>query len=196
MNLLEQALDDLDSVAGNVTLDESLGHPIFTTQIAKSLSAIVDIDVSADTAIGEVQLNGLVEIRADVTLNIVFGFDANGFFIDPLATTGPELTLSNFSVDGEVTGEGRLGFLGVELKEADFLVDPGARIAFDMVDPGTDLADDVIRGIELFPEDLDQLFDMSIVGDPGDGVDDFVLTGLFGVKAVLPGVDAPIDLLE
>ncbi|HET9132150.1 MAG TPA: hypothetical protein VFO86_14440, partial [Terriglobia bacterium] len=184
----------------NDTIDvdgDSSPDTVFTVQIRKELTAIVNLDIHAAAVLGEVQLFGPVEIRALAELNIVFGFDGSGFFIAPNLTAGhSELKLSNFEVDGDITASGRLGSLGVDLKKAEFTVDPDVAITFDLVDPGTDAADGKIRGVELFQDNVSNLFNVAISGDPGDGVNDFVLTGTFGVKAVIPGFDANIDLGE
>ena len=118
---LVQALDGLDSIPGNVTMVNTVDGPVFTVHIRKSLNAFVNLDIHANALLGEVELSGPVEIRADVELNIVFAFDSAGFYVMPDLTPGhSEMKLSHFVVDGAVEASGRLGFLGVDLKEAIF----------------------------------------------------------------------------
>jgi hypothetical protein len=199
---LLRALDDLDDIAGNVTLEDTVSvdgdstpDPVFTVQIVKPLDAIVDLNVNADALLGEVRLGGQIEIRADVQLDLVFGVDNSGFFVIPDTTAGQaELQIKNFIIDGAVFGEGRLGFLGVKLKDAAITLDPDVEVAFDLVDPGTEAADGKIRLVELFPDSIGDVFDVAVTGDPGDAENDFVLAGAFAVKAVVPGFDARIDL--
>ena len=190
LTALEQALENLDDVADNVSLNGST----LTVHIVKDLDAFVDLNINQDTALGEVRINGRVKIEAKVELNLVFGVDEFGLFItpdDPVSGV-PELKISHISVAGDVQGEGRLGFLGVELKAAQFELDPDAQIAFNLVDPD---GDGVIRVSELSPSNIDDLFNVDIKGDT-DSQDDFVLRGTFGVKAVLPGTESSIDIAD
>src|SRR5262249_42893178 len=86
-------------------------------------------------------------------------------------------------ISGTVHGEGRLGFLEVELPDGTLTVDPDVKIQVNLHDPGTDLADGKIRLNEL-GEITPALVSVDLIGDPGDGLnDDVVLGGKFEVTA-------------
>ncbi|MEA2734386.1 MAG: hypothetical protein QOE14_837, partial [Humisphaera sp.] len=112
LDALKDALDALDGTAGNVTLNTTTNDndgdgtmdPTFTVQILnRPLDGIVNLDVNAMSALGEIQLGGALEVTADVTLNVVFGVDAEGFFLKPSAAGTPAIRLSNFEIDGAVS---------------------------------------------------------------------------------------------
>jgi len=207
---LRQALDDLDTVGGNVTVDEVTdvngdGHAdlTFDVQILKELSGIIDLDVDANVvgSLGDVHLTGALEVAADIELNLVFGVDSRGFFIIPNAVGSAELKVKNLIIDGQVSGQGSLGFLGVDVNHATLSVDPDVEISFKLSDPETDLADGLIRVPEFSPPEITDLISWAAVGDPTDGdgdplrdVPDVVFTGDFEVSALLPGVDSGITL--
>jgi len=71
-------------------------------------------DVAFDQFGGHVQLSGIVEASADVHLHLIVGVDpTDGVYID---TSGAdELSIGNIHVTGKLEGEGRMGFLSVEL---------------------------------------------------------------------------------
>lgn len=199
---LRQALDDLDDIPNNVSLITSPdGSIIFNVQIVKRLTGIVDLDVAADIfgGVGDVRLTGGLEIGADVALNLSFGVDDKGFYLEPDPAVS-ELVVTNLSIEGEVLGSGRVGFLGVDLNGATLSMDPDVEVRFDLSDPGTDPvdgADGKIRIPELTAASVGDLIAASVSGDPGDGSnDDAVLTGFFTVGAVVPGFEAPFDLAD
>jgi hypothetical protein len=206
---LRQALDNLDNhdAAGNlipanvnnVTLDTTTdvdkdGIPDATFRVKvvnKHLSGTVSLDVNAGVAggVGEVRLNGEMQIGADFTLDLTFGVDGQGFFMRPTSAGTPELSITNLVIDGEISGSGRLGFLGVDVSDASLTTDPNARITFKLNDPGGGAQDGLIRLEELDLPALTNLITVTVQGDPGDGRnDDLVLTGSFSVSAVVPGV--------
>jgi hypothetical protein len=143
----------------NVTLDTTTdvdgdGIPdiTFHARVNKDLDGIVDLDVNASLpgGVGEVGLNGEMEIAADIALDLTFGVDSTGFFIRPNSLAdAPELSVTNIVVEGEVSGSGRLGFLGVDVSDARLTMDPDARIAFRLHDPGSDEQDGLMASSSL-----------------------------------------------
>ncbi|MDX1431795.1 MAG: LEPR-XLL domain-containing protein, partial [Gammaproteobacteria bacterium] len=196
---LRQALDDLDAIDGNVILTQVGDDLTYDVEvIGKALDGIVDIDVNADIfGGGEVALTGELEVTALIDLDFTFGVDAGGFFITPNGPADPELTIRQISVSGDVAGSGRLGFLGVDVDDATLTLDPDVSIELSLTDPGTDAADGTIRAVELSPPDFSSLVDVNLEDDVADGNDDdVILTGNFGVAALLPGFESGIDLVD
>ena len=136
---LLQKLEGLDTTPNNVTLNVKNGVTSYDLEVRKSLAGTTDLDVQADALGGLVQLNGTLDMTADIVLHVRFGVDANDvFFIDPLNGQAAELSISNIRINGEVEGEGSLGFLGVELTEATLSLDPKIEIAVKLLDPNDD----------------------------------------------------------
>lgn len=204
---LRQALDDLDAIPGNVTLDEVTdrdddGSPDIFFEMTVSgteLEGIIDLDVRADVlgGTGRIELSGALEITATIDLNVDFGVDSQGFFIVPTDPAETALKVTNLVISGDVAGSGRLGFLGVDVSGATLSLDPQVEISIGLTDPGTLAADGTIRVPELTPDDFRDLISAEATGDPADGLDDdVVLTGTFGVSLLLPGFDDDIDLVD
>jgi hypothetical protein len=167
------------------------------------LSGIVDLDVRATAnSIGEIVLTGLLEISATVDLHLRFGVDDAGFYVLPDVIGEPTLTIRNLTIDGDVTASGQLGFLGVDVNAATLSLDPDAAIEIYLKDPKTQADDSFIRVPEFAPTDFTQLVSTKVIGDPKDGTgsaatgqhDDVVLTGMFEVSALLPGLATGITL--
>ena len=78
-------------------------------------------------------------------MNMVMGVDSSGFFLRPSAPGLPAIRLRDIKTVGEVSGEGRFGFLGVDLTAATLSLDPDVGIEFRLLDPGLDAADGFIR---------------------------------------------------
>jgi len=210
-DLLAQALRDTlgATVAFDDTLDrdaDGLPDIFFEVQVlGKTLDGIVDLDIAADVlGGGRVELGGQIELSAVVDLDLSFGVGAKGFFIKPNAAGDSELTIRSITVDGEVSAIGRLGFIGIEAIGAALQLDPNVSIALKLSDPGEGGADGIIRMTEVDLESPLSLVSVSVIGDPGDetptiitpGVDDMVLTGSFGLQAIVPGFDMTTDLLD
>ena len=53
--------------------------------------------------------------------------------------------IKNIHVTGEVSGSGRLGFLGVDVHAATLSMDPDVKVTFKLKDPGTIAADNKIK---------------------------------------------------
>ncbi|HAM71756.1 MAG TPA: hypothetical protein DCM86_08950, partial [Verrucomicrobiales bacterium] len=196
---LRQALDDLDSTPGNVTLDTSKdldgdGTPdaLFDVRFTKGLDGEINLDVDSPVfnGAGSVRLGGRMEVSADVAAHLVFGVDGSGFFLKP--TADATFTLGNLSVNGVATGEGRLGFLGVEMKQATLAFDPQASISLNLVAsaPGG-----LIRPSDLFGAGLLNVLTVGVNGH-ADATPDLELTGVFSVGLLLPDVNAPLALAD
>ena len=197
---LRQALDNLDGVDGNVTFVEADRDGDGTTdwrfdvQIDSArLDGIADLDVDAnlvDVLGGQVSLAGSLEIAMDVDLQLTFGVDSTGFFVEP-DPDEPELRVSNIQVNGEVAGSGRLGLLGVDVTDLNLTFDPNATIDVNLIAPESEL----LRPSDMRPDDVSELISVDVSGDPTDSSnDDVVLAGTFDVTAIVPGLDTPIDL--
>jgi hypothetical protein len=138
-----------------------------------------------------VDLEGTLDIRAALSVHLVFGVDANGFFIDPNSSPDPEVTVSNFQIGGKVQGSGRFGFLEVKLTNATLNVDPQVKVAINLHDPGTGGADGRSR-LDEVGAPIAKLASAQLQGNPS--ADDVALTGAFTVAALIPGQDAPFSL--
>src|SRR5262249_35571029 len=117
-----QALDPLDSVtvppgAVSVTEDPMTGFMRFVVDLTRTLSGTADVDLSAFG--GSLTLAGSVTVSADVELHLVFGVDANGFYIDPLASElmgGPELLIHHITIDAStLDASGDFGLVNVDI---------------------------------------------------------------------------------
>ena len=203
LTALRAALDGLDDVPGNVTLDtttdvdqDGSADTTFTVAVVnRRLDGIVNLDVNADGTFGQVRLFGALEVDARVDLNLVFGADDDGFFIKPSAAGAPAVRVSDIKSTGAVLGSGRFGFLGVDVDAATLTVDPDVGVEFSLRDPGTEAADGLIRFTELSPTDFANLVTVAVDADPGDATPDVILAGTFSASAAVPGLDAGIPLL-
>ncbi|MEW6159625.1 MAG: hypothetical protein AB1813_19525, partial [Verrucomicrobiota bacterium] len=146
---LELRLEALDANPSNVTLTTTSDGFRFDMQVATTFGGKSRIDIAGVG--GTVSLSGELEILADISVHLVFGIDSNGFFIDPLAVTGPEITVTNVRVGsgGTVTGRGQLGFIEVQLQDGVLQFDPSVQITVNLNDPGanpfTSVDDNLIR---------------------------------------------------
>jgi len=200
---LRQALDNLDSVPGNVTLDSTTdrdgdGNPdlLFTVAVVgKEIGGIVRLSIDSTVLGGQVSVNGSLQVKATVDLSVSFGVDSKGFFILPSGTTESALKITHLEVDGEVTGRGRIGFLGVDMDHATLSMDPDAAVTIKLVDPGTIASDGTIRAAELNHTGPPALLTASVTGHPG-GPADLLLTGTFGVSAIVPGFEDNLHLAD
>ena len=185
---LRDKLDALDDVPGNVSYTSDANGVRFDMQVKKTLSGEAHLDVYAVG--GAVNLTGALDLSADVSVHLVFGVDANGFFIDAATNPDPELVVRNVQVTGQVSGEGQIGFLGVTLSAGTISMDPGVTLTVKLHAPSTE-SNGLIR-LEDLSDDIGSLASAKLTGT-GTG-HDLVLTGTFGVAALAPGLDAPFDL--
>ena len=159
---LRDRLDALDDIPNNVILNPT-GTPEETSLldvriVDKPISGTADFGVGSQVFGGDLQLAGLANITADVTMHIRFGVDGQGFFIDPEDNPDPEFNVRNIRIDGDLKARGRLGIVEVDLDDAVLEYDPGIVVAINLHDPGSGIADD--GRIRL--ADLDTLLDMAI----------------------------------
>ncbi len=185
------ALDDLDDTPGNVTLTEVGNVTTFDVRVLKTLAGTADLAVNALG--GTLDLEGHVEISADVALHIVVGIDADGFFIDADASGEPELVVGNVRIGGQLDAEGRFGMLGVTMAGATLAMDPLVKLSIDLADPGTVAADGMIRVYELQAAVTDWA-SATLTSNPM--TDDLTLSATFAVAALPSGSAAPFDLAD
>jgi hypothetical protein len=203
---LELALENLDStpnVTVNTTDDQDGdGNPdvLFTVAaLGFNLKGIVDLKVNATVpGGGKVELSGSLNITAVVDLHLRFGVGTkNGFFLLPSLVSEPALSVHDITVSGEVSGQGRIGFLGVDIHAATLSLDSNVKVTFSLTDPGTVAADGKIQIPELTPENFRDLISVAVVGDAADGLDDDVtLVGTFGVGVIVPGFNDSLNLFD
>ena len=161
-------------------------------QLQQDLRGFVDLGVADSTGI---ELEGLLGVEMTVQLDLAFGFDGSGFFVDT-SGTGPELQVLDMRIADGATAFGRIGFLGVELVDADLTWDPDVSIDFEFNDPASGIADDLIRVSELQSPEYDDSVDANVNNDPGDGTADVQLDGVFSVRAIAPGFEDGIALAD
>jgi len=168
---------------GNVTnLSGSDTEPRIQLHLTKSFTGTGTLDVEFDKFGGHAALEGEVAASLTVHLNVVFGVDADGNFYVETNGADPELVIDNLSVDGTVHGEGRLGFLGVEISNASVSLS-GVTVTVDIVSPtGT------LTFGDLDSETIDSLSTITASGGPVS------LTGDVTAQALLPGMNEPFDI--
>ncbi len=196
---LAAKLDALDDVPGNVTLSEVGGVTTFVVQVEKQLSGIVGIELDGSAVLdsltvddGTLTLAGQAEIGFDARLELTFGVDANGFFIQPNASA-PELSVSNITLDGSMlNAEGNYGFQGVAVNGATVAFDPLLELNFKFHELPGEPADGKIRLSEL--GDVDAAGRTEFMVD-SPGVQDLQVQANLQILPVLPGLGSlfPID---
>jgi Ca2+-binding RTX toxin-like protein len=194
---LEARLEALDSIPNNVSLTTSGGETRFDVQIKKNLAGTASLGLSALG--GLATLDGFIDVSADVTLNLRFGVDAKGFFLDPAGSGAglPEITISNVQVSN-LNALGRFGFLSAFTGIGSLTMDPQARFEINVVDPGADpfdgSTDSRIRGTDLAGLANEALVTTSLVGDPGDATPDLKFIASYEIAAFgLNLTDAQIE---
>ena len=197
---LETRLNAVDGVTVDIELIE--GFPRLELEIEKELGGEATLDVNALG--GTISIGGNVDISAMVGFRIVVGIDSDGIYVDPIGFRNesgeaiPELTLSKFNIDGDISASGKFGFLDVTLSNPSLVMDENVVIAVDLVDPGNgpDGDDGLIWFDELLSFDP-KMVDFRIEGnlDPADA-DDLVLGTDVSVSAILPSLDAPFNLAD
>jgi hypothetical protein len=115
---LRNVIDGLDEVADNVSMFENSDGVLFDVEVRKSLTGLASLDLRG--LLGAVDVDGHAEVTADVTLHLVFGTDARGFFIEAERNPDPEVTVGNLRITGDAAGTGRLGLTDVSLTAAQF----------------------------------------------------------------------------
>ncbi len=183
---LRDALDALDATGGNVSYTQVGDTTTFTAQVVKTLDGTADLDVGFDLFGGRVDLHGTMNISADVALNLQFGFDSEGFFVDTGASS-QELLVHNITLDGDAEAAGRFGFLDVEAGVDSLTFDGDVQLAVDLQEPG---GDGKLRLSDLGTS-LSSAVAVTVQGNAS--ADDVTLVASMHAAAVIPGIDA-IDL--
>ena len=192
---LVTALDALDNedpdgnpIPGNVGNVSEL-NGVYTVAINnKILSGTADLDLNLLD--GLIDVFGTIDISANVTLNIQFGVDDAGFFINP-GYTASEIVVNGLQVSGGLRAGGEFGILNVVMSEV--LVEVAEDVSFRVDLTDGSLSDGKIRLDEL-TKDSDSIFNVTLSRD--DTENDLRITGLFEVAGLLPGLDAPFDLID
>ena len=178
---LRQAFDDLDNTPGNVTYTSQAGQTAFDITVHKTIAG--EVTIAIDALGGLLQINGNLHLKTDAALHLILGVDNLGFYIQTDAFPDPELVLSNLVVDGEITGTGRFGFLGVKLSGGTLETNPGVKLSLNIKEPGpdpyTNTTDGRVRLYEL-KKDPAGLMDVTVTGT---GNADLTLNGEFTVAA-------------
>ena len=133
------------------------------------------------------QLSGSVDASADVHLDLIVGVnDTDGFYIET-GGASPQLSISDIQVTGNLDGDGRLGFLAVELENATVAVN-GVTVAVTLTAP---------TGNKIHISDLgdpSQIASLAAVNVTGPGTDAVVLQAGIKVSAILPDDDSPFTI--
>ena len=165
------------------------------TGIKKSLTGRANVELNVLG--GAIDLSGLVDVTADVTLNLVFGVDASHGFYIKASGSANDIVVDNIRVNAvegdEVEAEGKFGFLGVEMSAASLAMDPLVKFTIDLDDTGTLGADGYITLSELTANGS-QYVKTTLTGNPAQP--DVTLTGTFKVQAFVPGEAAPFSLVD
>ncbi|MBL8385220.1 MAG: exo-alpha-sialidase, partial [Burkholderiales bacterium] len=186
LDALRDALDGLDGTAGNVSYALVGGKPVFDFQFAKRLSGAADLDTDFAFLGGTVDLDGVLRIGAEVVVDIRFGVDDNGFFIDTAAREN-ELVVRDIALEGGASASGDFGFLEVGLDITGLTVADQVQFAVDLDKSG---GGGRIRFADLAGA-LAPLIDVSVAGDPGGA--DVVLEARAHARAIDLG-SGSIDL--
>jgi hypothetical protein len=161
------ALDDDPTTTTTLTTDAN-GKPVIDFQVVKDLGGSAGFDV--ELADGLISLAGLASLDAEVRVHLRFGIDNNGFYIAAEQNTDPEIVISD--IHGTIEGDGRVGFIRVELEDGEFEMDKDVKLSINLHDPGTGAgADGLIRLDELTGLSND-LLTVSVKGDSADGLND------------------------
>ncbi|HYW81155.1 MAG TPA: hypothetical protein VE890_16350, partial [Thermoguttaceae bacterium] len=174
---LEDALDGLDEIADNVSYTMVDGFPVFDVQVEKRLEGTADFEAGFEFLGGTVDLSGLMEIGAKVVLDLDFGVDAQGFFVD--TSGGAELVVSNISLEGAAGASGDFGFLEIEVGVEEFTVDEDVQVAVNL----TKASDGGKLRFADLAGPMTSFIDVSITGDGAQ--DDVVLRA----SATVGGID-------
>ena len=189
---LRDRFDALDNIDGNVSFIEQGSLQRFDLQIVQTLDGAADFDLGTELFGGNVDLDGFMEINAEVVLNLAFGVDESGFFID---TSGPEpeLLFRNISLEGDLDAGGQFGFLDVSLSAPELTIDDQVQAALNLTAPSPD---GLLRLSDLVGDitnlELPNLGRLVVTGNPTE--DDLVFTTTLEAAALLPNLEAPFDL--
>ncbi|MBK8018848.1 MAG: hypothetical protein IPK20_20525 [Betaproteobacteria bacterium] len=187
---LRTRLDALDAVDGNVHVSASPDGTEFDVTVAKRLAGEADIGISTEHLGGLIDLDGRIDLDAEVALHLVFGVDASGFYLD---TEGGVSGLTVRDLAGTGEAQGRFGFVGVTLNDAVLAVDPALALALTLDEPA---GDGLLREAELADAltDADQRAETLGFGVDGSAAADLSISGDMRVSAFAPGGAAAFEL--
>src|SRR6185437_2701107 len=182
-----QALVALGS--GSVTWNGDETTPLVNLDLTRQLDGTAAIDIEFDRFGGHAEIEGEATIHAAVRLRLTFGIDSGGEFFVRTDGADPELSFSNIAVDGTFEGEGRLGFLGIELDNAHLVVN-GVTVAVNLVTTGGTLS-----VYDLEPTQLEDFANVEVTG-PASG-NAVTVTADIRASAFLPGQNEsePLDIV-
>ena len=180
---LRQRLDALDGIDGNVTFTEVGGVTRFDMTIDTRLEGEANLDVATELFGGAIALKGGIDVGADVRLRLVFGVDADGFFVE-VADSG--IAIDNIVLDGAVEAAGRFGFLDVEVDDASVVLGAGVGLNLALKESSGDgrIRFDELASAITDPATLANFAAVTATGAPGD---DLVFHANAKVAAVMPG---------
>jgi hypothetical protein len=194
-----QGLDPDGSVSGTGWETGTWDNVRFDVELTKELNGIVGLDVLgqalveqigitdvADALSDAIQFDGAMEFSANVTVNLVFGTDVNGFFIEPDAGQ-PEIVISSIRIAGDAVASGRFGFLAVELGDLNLQMEDGVELRLDLFDPETEAADGYVRPPELVSPLPTSLFSVALSSPGTPETPDVSLSATLNVILELPG---------
>ncbi len=194
----QTALDSLDGIPGNVTVDPVTKQLILgkLSDITKPFRRTIAFEAPIDLDLmgGLISIHGGLRILADIELMLEMGVDDRGFYLATKASAQPEFRVRNLAVNGFVNAKGTFGPLEVALENVNITLAEGVGVAVNIkepVDPYGHAPDDKIRLYE-FLNNPAALFDVSVITD--SMLDDLVLEASIRVAAIEPGGPPLFDL--
>jgi len=195
--VLRDALQALDPGGSVVMTGSDFGAINYDVQLTKQLEGMIDLQVIGDALVSQlgiteiadaladiINFNGSVAITADVTLDIEFGADTDGFFVG-VDAANPEVVISNIQINGDGTLNGDFGFLAAKLSNLMLTLETGLELRFDLIDPGSVAADDIIR-----PTEMSNVTAAFTLQSPGTaGTPDVMFSADLDVLVTLPGLN-------
>jgi RTX calcium-binding nonapeptide repeat (4 copies) len=189
---LRARLAALDAGGGSVSLIQDETGIRFDVLVHQTLSGPSLLEAEAES--GNIDLSGTVDVSADVAFHLIFGVDANGFYIDPVSTQDPMLTVTNLMIDGDIQGDGQFGFTDVLVTDGTLSVDPSVNFTLNVnqvaADPYTGQFDHRIRLNQLDPTTQG----ITSAQWQGGSNQDVVFSPTLTIAPTTPDGDAPFSL--
>jgi hypothetical protein len=184
-----QDLQALDSTPGDITLTETADGFEFDIHIHKTLDGMAPLAI--DLLGGAFELDGAVDVSADVDLHLVVGVDSRGFYVDT-TQTDPELTIGNFQIQGNVQASGLFGLVGVDLTDTSLTSNISLTV---QLHAPPDAADGRLRPSEFTTDTLD-LVDIQVVGEHASNpaVNDVTFNTTLAVSAAGFNATFPVSI--
>ena len=166
-NAIQQLFDGLDDTPGNVSYTQDGTQTLYDIRFTKTLDSMSDLDLSLLG--GSFTLKGDAQVSADIDVHLRLGVDDHGFFIDVSGgDADPILTVSHFSISGDVAVEGLFGLLSLGLTDTSLISDPHVKLTVALHEPADSLGlppDGRVRLYELGPQFFD-IADVELTGNP------------------------------